>query len=98
MSRAVPRDVQTEAHRRVCAVLRCLAVLVPDATPRQRKRLANKILTLADGKDRSVRITEPTVRGMVLRNSQCLQRNCPMLLFTEPLARELNAYFAEEGQ
>ncbi len=98
MSRAVPIDVQSEAHRRVSAVLRCLAVLVPDATPRQRKRLANKILTLADGKDRSVRITEPTVRGMVLRNSQCLQRNCPMLLFTEPLARELNAYFAEEGQ
>ena len=43
-------DVRREAHRRVCAVLRCLAVLVPDARPRQRKRLANKILTLADGK------------------------------------------------
>lgn len=98
MSRMIPIDVRKEAHRRVCAVLRCLAVLVPDATPRQRKRLANKILTLANAKDRSVSITEPTVRDMVLRNSQCLQRNCPMLLFTEPLARELNVYFAEEDQ
>lgn len=97
MSR-IPIDVRKEALRRVSAVLRCLAALMPDAAPRQRKRLANKILTLADGKDRSVRITEPTVRDMVLRNSQCLQRNCPMLLFTEPLARELNAYFAEEDQ
>ena len=98
MSRAIPISVRKEALRRVSAVLRCLAVLAPDATPRQRKRLANKILTLADGKDRSVRITESAVREMVLRNSQCLQRNCPMLLFAEPLARELNAYFAEEDQ
>jgi hypothetical protein len=86
------------AHKRVVAVLRCLAVLVPDATPRQRKRLANRILSLCDGKERRVKITETTVRDMVLRNSQCLQRNCPMLLFTEPLAREWNAYFAEEDQ
>ncbi len=57
MSRAIPIEVRKEAHRRVSAVLRCLAVLVPDATPRQRKRLANKILTLADGKDRSLRIS-----------------------------------------
>ena len=58
MSRLIPKDVRIEAHRRVSAVLRCLAMLVPDATPQQRKRLANKILTLCDGKDRSVRITE----------------------------------------
>jgi len=77
---------------------RRLAVLVPDATPQQRKRLANKILTLADGEDRSVRITEPIAKDMVLRNSQRLQRNCPMLLFTEPLGRELNHYFNEEYQ
>jgi hypothetical protein len=31
------------AHKRVSAVLRCLAVLVPEATPRRKKRLANKI-------------------------------------------------------
>ena len=54
MSRAIPIDVRREAHRRVVAVLRCLAVLVPDATPRQRKRLANKFT----GGDHSVRSNE----------------------------------------
>ena len=54
MRRSIPIDVRREAHRRECAVLPCLAVLVLEATPRQRKRLANKILTLADGKDRSM--------------------------------------------
>lgn len=58
MPSAIPIDIRREAHRRVSAVLRCLDMLVPDATPRQRKRLASKILTLADGKDRSMRITE----------------------------------------
>jgi hypothetical protein len=62
------------------------------------QRIANKILTLCDGKDRIVRINEPTVRDMVRRNSQCLQRNCSALLFTEPLSREINAYVAEEDQ
>jgi len=80
MSGVIPTDIRKEAHRRVSAVLRCLAVLVPDATPRQRKRLANKILTLADGKDRM----------------QCLQRNCPELVFWEPIARSLNLFFNEE--
>jgi hypothetical protein len=53
------------AHKRVVAVLRCLAVLVPDAAPRQRKRLANRILTLADGKDRSVRITQEQAQALI---------------------------------
>ena len=34
------------AHERVVAVLSCLDILVPDATSRQKRRLANKILTL----------------------------------------------------
>ncbi len=51
-------EICQAAHERVVDVLRCLDTLVPDATPRQKKRLANKILTLCDGKDRSVRITQ----------------------------------------
>jgi hypothetical protein len=78
--------------------VRTVYALMPDASPRMKKKVANKLLTWTDGKDRSVRITEPIVREMVLRHSQCLQRNCPALLFTEPLTRELNAFFAEEGQ
>lgn len=91
------RAICSLAAMRAAVVLRTVNALVPDASTRIKKRLANKILSLCDGRDRSVKITEPIVREMVLRNSQCLQRNCPALLFTE-LARELNAFFGEEDE
>jgi hypothetical protein len=84
------------AHERVVAVLRCLAVLVPDATPRQKKRIANKILTLGDGKDRRVRITQEQARDLIMPHMQCIAKNCPELVFWEPIARSLNIFFNEE--
>jgi hypothetical protein len=86
------------AHKRVVAVLRCLAVLVPDATPRQRKRLTNRILTLADGKDRSVRITQGQARELILPHMQCIKDGCPQLCFWEPISRSLNMFFNEENR
>lgn len=65
----------------MCAVLRCLAVLVPDATPRYMKRIANKILTLTDGKDRNVRITQEQARELILPHLQCIKDDCPQLAF-----------------
>jgi hypothetical protein len=94
----IPIEIRREAHRRVCAVLRCLAVLVPDATPRQRKRLANKILMLADGKDRSVRITQEQARELILPHMQCIKDDCPQLCFWEPISRSLNIFFNEEDE
>jgi hypothetical protein len=76
MPSVIPIDV---TYHRVVAVWRCLDVLVPDATPRQRKRLANKILTLSDRKDRSVWITEEQAQALINPHVQCLQRNCPQL-------------------
>jgi hypothetical protein len=96
MSRAIPIDVRREAHRRVSAVLRCLAVLVPEATPRRRKRLANRIQTLADGKDRSIRITQEQARELILPHMQCIKDDCPQLSFWEPISRSLNVFFNEE--
>jgi hypothetical protein len=84
------------AHRRVSAVLRCLAVLVPDAAPRQRKRLANKILTLCDGRDRSVKITQGQAEALMLPHLQCIRTDCPQLCFWEPISRSLNLFFKEE--
>ena len=52
MSRVTPKNVRTEAHRCVSAVLRCLTVLVPGATPLQTKRLANRILVMCREKGR----------------------------------------------
>jgi len=96
MSRVIPIEIRRQAHRRVCAVLRCLAVLVPDATPRRRKRLANKILTLCDGKDRRVRITQQHAQALISPHMQCIAKNCPELMFWEPIARSLNLFFNEE--
>lgn len=90
------KAIRQAAHNRVVAVLRCLAVLVPEASPRQRKRLANKMLTLADGKDRSVWITQEQAQALISPHMQCLQRNCPELVFWEPIARSLNMFFNDE--
>ena len=86
------------AHKRVVAVLRCLAVLVPDGTPRQRKKIANRILTMCDGKDRRVRITQEQVRDLIMPHMQCIAKNCPELVFWEPISRSLNMFFGEEDE
>ncbi len=86
------------AHQRVVAVLRCLDILVPDATPRQKKRIANKILTLCDGKDRSVKITQAQAQDLILPHLQCIREDCPQLCFWEPISRTLNIFFIEEDE
>ena len=84
------------AHKRVVAVLRCLDILVPDATPRQKKRIASKILTLCDGKDRTVKITQTQAQALILPHLQCIRTDCPELCFWEPISRSLNLFFSEE--
>jgi hypothetical protein len=62
-------------------------------------RIARKILTLCDGKDRSVRITEAQCRDLILPHLQCLEsrkERCPLLCFWEPISRSLNMFFNEE--
>jgi hypothetical protein len=82
----------------VKAVLSLIDSLVPHATPRQKKRLANKILTLLDGTDRTVRITQDQARDLILPHLQCIKDNCPQLCFWEPISRTLNIFFNEEDQ
>lgn len=89
-------DICRAAGERVVAVLRCLDILVPNATPRQRKRLANKILTLCDGKDRSVKITQTQAQELIMPHLQCIREDCPQLCFWEPISRSLNLFFNEE--
>lgn len=86
------------AHKRVVAVLRCLDILVPEATPRRKKRIANKILTLGDGKDRSVKITQTQAQDLIMPHLQCIREDCPQLCFWEPISRSLNIFFNEEGE
>jgi hypothetical protein len=70
---------------------------VPHATPRQKKQLASKILTLLDGTDRAVWITQDQARDLILPHLQCIKDNCPQL-FWEPISRTLNIFFNREDQ
>jgi hypothetical protein len=98
------RDPRFESICEVAAfragiALRTVLALQPDATPRQMKRIANRILSLTDGKDRSVKITEAQCRDLILPQLQCLEarkERCPLLCFWEPIARSLNMFFNEE--
>lgn len=84
------------ARRRVVAVLACIDVLLPGIDTRRKKRIANKILVLCDGKDRRVRISRAQAQEIVLEHIQCIHKHCPMLNFAEPLSRELNYFFEVE--
>ena len=81
---------------RAGVVLRTVEALVPDATPCQKKRIANRILTLCDGKDRPVKITQAQAQDLILPHMQCIAKECPELIFWEPIARSLNLFFSEE--
>lgn len=84
------------AKVRVEAVLACINVLLPGADVRTKRRIANRILKLCDGKDRARKISAAQAQDIVLRHIQCISRICPLLIFSEPLARELNEVFEEE--
>jgi len=82
------------ALKRVVAVI---DALVPDATPRQEKRIASKIPTLCDGKgsqlaDHSGSSTRPILAHL----QQCIAKECPLLCFWEPISRSLNMFFNKE--
>ncbi len=80
---------------RVGIVWRTVEALVPDAAPRQKKRIANRILTLCDGKDRTVKITQAQAQDLILPHMQCISKDCPACFFWEPIARRLNLFFSE---
>lgn len=80
---------------RVHVAYRTARALLPDADDRKRVAIARRILTLCDGKDRSVKITPAQARDLVLPQLQCSARECALLMFDEPLSRSLNLFFGE---
>ena len=86
--------IHIDSRRRVA--LQCVDLLLWDATPARRKHIANRILTMCDGKDRRVRITQEQAKALILPNLRCLANESPELIFWEPIARSLNIYFNEE--
>jgi hypothetical protein len=84
------------ASMRAGVAWRTANVLLPGATNRQLMRAARSILSACDGKDRSVRINQGQARDLILPHMQCIAKNCPELIFWEPIARSLNIFFNEE--
>ena len=81
---------------RVLTSWACASLLRPDLSPAGKEKLAKKILKMAESKDQRLGITPAQAQEIVLSNLQCIAKNCPMLLFSEPLSREINLFFGEE--
>jgi hypothetical protein len=91
--------IKLAAHQRVEAVWTCLGVLRPDLTPQAQKELARKVLDLSRGGDRKaprIKITPAQVTSIIWGNMQCINPRCPMLLFSNQIAEELNEFFKGE--
>jgi hypothetical protein len=89
------------ARRRVVAALQCIDVLLPGLDARRKKRLANRILTLCDGKDRSRKLHPAALYEMFEQHHHCVkdqEGKCPLLVFTTQLAEEINEYFNGEEE
>ena len=70
-------------------------VLCPDVPLPERKALATKVLDLCRGEtEPAVRINAAQVQEIVWRNTQCVNRHCPMVLFSREIADELNEFFS----
>ena len=95
----VPAAIKLAARQRVEAVWACLGVLCPDLTPQAQKELARKVLDLSRGEDRKaprIMITPAQVESIIWPNMQCINPRCPMLLFSNQIAEELNEFFKQE--
>jgi hypothetical protein len=91
--------IKLAARQRVEAVWTCLDVLCPDLTPQAQKELARKVLDLSRGEEQKpprIMISPAQVQDIVWRNMQCINPRCPMLLFSNQIAEELNEFFKQE--
>jgi len=89
----------TSARWKAASAEYCANVLRPDLDEAGKRKLANAILSLGDNLDRPLpkrRITPAVVEEMFFRQAQCNHPKCPLLLFSDQLAEELNAYFGKE--
>jgi hypothetical protein len=95
-TRREPREIKELAARRVEAVWACVNLLHPGLPLERRKALAEKFLDLEGEEPESdpIRINAAQVTEIVWRNSQCIHPHCPMLLFSDRIADELNEFFA----
>jgi hypothetical protein len=91
--------IKLAARQRVKDVWTCLDILCPDLTLKAKKVIARTALKLPreeDQKPPRIMITPAQVASIVWPNSQCANRYCSMVLFTNEIAEELNEFFKQE--
>ena len=91
--------IKVAARQRVEAVWACLDILCPDMALEAKKVLAEKVLDLSRGEDKKpprIMITPAQVTSIIWANMQCINPRCPMLLFSNQIADELNEFFRGE--
>jgi hypothetical protein len=87
------------ARQRVKDVWTCLDILCPDLALEAKKVIAREALNLTREEERKpprIMITPAQVASIVWPNSQCANRYCSMVLFTNEIADELNEFFKPE--
>ena len=97
---AKDKAIRQLARQRVDAVWTCLDVLCPDLALEAKKVLAEKVLDLSRGEAQKppprIQITPAQVSSIIWPNMQCINPRCPMLLFSNQIADELNEFFRGE--
>jgi hypothetical protein len=77
-----------------------LPVLAPKASAPEKRRLAAEIVAMCSGTEKSEkhaeRITAEALLELIQRHACCVldqQHKCPLMVFTQAMAWELNVYF-----
>ena len=84
-------------HRdKVLTARACVSLLRPDLNSQDKEKLAKRILRVTESEDHRLSITPAQAQEIVLGHIQCISKNCPMLIFAEPLSRELNTFCGED--
>ncbi len=95
-------DLQ-EIEERVNAAWAFIGIMRPEFKPAEKQSLAELVLNLCNSFDPSaqprshLQISAAQVTEVIWRNSQCIQKSCPMLLFSDQIAEELNDFFIGDG-
>ena len=98
-STEVSPAIKLAARQRVDAVWACLDILCPDLELKAKNVLAEKVLDLSRGEEQKpprIKITPAQVSSIIWPNMQCINPHCPMLLFSNQIADELNEFFRVE--
>ena len=88
------------ARMRTWLMFDILPVLAPKASAPEKRRLAAEIVAMCSGTEKPEkhpeRITAEALLELVQRNAVCVhdqEHRCPLMLFTQAMAWELNCYF-----